>query len=124
MAKMVKLNDEVYEFLRKEQAKLSKQKLRHVSFSEVIAHLARRDVEKIALYEEKLKEELEKRISAFVTQRGKLEKELEEIEKELERARERKAQLKAGRTCKHGFDAKVCLACRWEDLVAKRKIER
>jgi len=49
MGKLVKLSDEVYEFLKREQKRLSKEKLRHVSFSEVIAYLANRDTSKILL---------------------------------------------------------------------------
>jgi len=49
MSKLIKVSDRVYEYLKKEQKRLSREKLRHVPFSEVIAYLAKKEIDRIEL---------------------------------------------------------------------------
>lgn len=65
MAKLIKISDKVYEYLKKEQKRLSREKLRHVPFSEVIAYLIKKDIDRIELTvkdEERKVKALEKQV--------------------------------------------------------------
>jgi len=65
MGKLIKVSDRVYEYLKREQKKLSREKLRHVPFSEVIAYLIKKDIDRIELTNADLEREikaLEKRV--------------------------------------------------------------